>query len=77
MEECIENLGKTKMCNSLNGYYPGIGAGPIGLSYFLQMLNDLPTREANHVFALHSAADEVDGDMMYDKHSGLFPTVDD
>lgn len=53
------------ICNHLNGYYAGIGEGPILLSRFLQDLNDNPQREGDHIFSMYSVDDWLIGDKVF------------
>ena len=65
-------------CNSLNGFYPGYAIGPMGMSKYLQELQDDIIKEGNHVFALFSIMDDLIGfgDIVWGRYTSVWPTVD-
>lgn len=42
-------------CNALNGFYPGYAIGPMGMSTYLQELNDDKIKEGDYVYSLFSS----------------------
>ena len=68
-----------KVCNSVDGYWPAAPYEGQGPSEYLKSLNEDPTREANHVFALVSTEDKTitKQDVPFGIETGRFSTVDD
>lgn len=66
-------------CNKVNGFYPGDALGTGGLSTYLKELNDDPTKEGDHVYALFSTSDDLIGygDIVYGRYTSVWPTVDE
>ena len=65
-------------CNSLNGFYPGYAVGPMGMSKYLQDLNNDQIKEASHVFSIFSTEDDLIGfgDIVWGRYTSVWPTVD-
>jgi len=65
-------------CNSLNGFYPGYAVGPMGMSKYLQELNDNQIKEGDHVFSIFSTQDDLIGfgDIVWGRYTSVWPTVD-
>lgn len=65
-------------CNSLNGFYPGYAIGPMGMSKYLQELNDDSIKEGSHVFSIFSVDDDLIGfgDIVWGRYTSVWPTVD-
>lgn len=62
-------------CSPVNGFYPGISIGPIGLSKYLSDLNNKGGKESKYLFTIYSFADEVIccGDLVYGKLTTKIP----
>ena len=58
-------------CNKKNGFYPGYAIGPMGLSDYLQELNDDKTREGSYVASILSTFDDLIlfGDLVYGRYT--------
>ena len=65
-------------CNSLNGFYPGYAIGPMGMSKYLQELNNDQIKEGNHVFSIFSTQDDLIGfgDIVWGRYTSVWPTVE-
>jgi len=62
---CVSQM-QYPTCGTTNGLYPGWAIGPLGLSQYLQNLNNGP-KEAEYLFSLWSAFDDLIGygDVVY------------
>lgn len=65
-------------CNSLNGFYPGYAVGPMGMSNYLQELNNDQIKEGSHVFSIFSTQDDLIGfgDIVWGRYTSVWPTVE-
>lgn len=63
-------------CNAVSGFYPGYAIGPLGLSSYLEYLNDLTVKEGSYAFAIFSTYDDLIGfgDVVYGRYTSEFPT---
>jgi len=64
-------------CNAENGFYPGYMIGPIGLSTYLDDLNN-GAKEGSHVYAMLSEFDDIIGygDVVYGQYTSSISTQD-
>jgi triacylglycerol lipase len=65
-------------CNQLNGFYPGYAIGPMGMSRYLQELNDDQIKEGVYVYSLFSGQDDLIGygSLVWGRYTSAWPTTD-
>lgn len=65
-------------CNALNGFYPGYAIGPMGMSSYLQDLNNDKIKEGDQVYSIFSTQDDLIGfgDIVWGRYTSVWPTVD-